>query len=68
MEVLDWNMMVATEAYQKLQMEQVVTAANGQQITTTTCPIRINGQKLFATKAAPALGANNSNITKEFIK
>jgi crotonobetainyl-CoA:carnitine CoA-transferase CaiB-like acyl-CoA transferase len=68
MEVLDWNMMVATEAYQKLQMEQVVTAANGQQITTTTCPIRINGQKLFASKAAPALGANNSNITKEFIK
>lgn len=68
MEVLDWNMMVATEAYQKLQMEQVVTSANGQQITTTTCPIRINGQKLFASKAAPALGANNSNITKEFIK
>jgi CoA:oxalate CoA-transferase len=68
MEVLNWNMMVATEAYQKLQMEQVVTAANGQQITTTTCPIRINGQKLFASKAAPALGANNSNITKEFIK
>ena len=68
MEVLDWNRMVATEAYQKLQMEQVVTAANGQEITTTTCPIRINGQKLYASKAAPALGANNSNIRSEFIK
>ena len=68
MEVLDWNRMVATEAYQKLQMEQVITAANGQAITTTTCPIRINGQKLFASKAAPALGANNNNIKSEFIK
>lgn len=67
-EVLDWNKMAATEAYQKLQMEQVITAANGQAITTTTCPIRINGQKLFASKAAPALGANNNNIKSEFIK
>ena len=65
---VDWNCMVATEAYQKLQMEQVITAANGQAITTTTCPIRINGQKIFASKAAPALGANNNNIRSEFIK
>jgi len=67
-EVLDWNKMAATEAYQKLQMEQVITAANGQAITTTPCPIRINGKKLFASKAAPALGANNNNIKSEFIK
>lgn len=66
MEVLDWNMMVQTEAYQQLQMEQVVVASNGSQITTTTCPIRINGQKIFAAKAAPALGADNNQIKLDF--
>jgi CoA:oxalate CoA-transferase len=66
MEVLDWNMMVQTEAYQQLQMEQVVVASNGAQITTTTCPIRINGQKILAAKAAPALGADNNQIKLDF--
>jgi crotonobetainyl-CoA:carnitine CoA-transferase CaiB-like acyl-CoA transferase len=66
MEVLDWNMMVQTEAYQQLQMEQVVVASSGAQITTTTCPIRINGQKIFAAKAAPALGADNNQIKLDF--
>ena len=66
MEVLDWNMMVQTEAYQQLQMEQVVVASSGAQITTTTCPIRINGQKILAAKAAPALGADNNQIKLDF--
>lgn len=56
MEVLDWKALTAGEAYKTLRMEQTIKA-NGKDITTTRCPIRIDGQKLFSDKPAPALGS-----------
>ncbi len=67
MEVFDWDKLTSHEAYRCLQMEQVL-APNGKEIVTTRCPIRINGQKLFSAKPAPALGAHNEFIWNEFIK
>ena len=62
MEVLDWNTMTATDAYKVLQMEQSIIA-NGQTITTTRCPIQIDGNKLFNHTPAPTLGAHNGPLS-----
>jgi CoA:oxalate CoA-transferase len=65
MEVLNWQQLVKEEAYQCLKMEQSIKASNGKQITTTRCPIRINGSRLFSNAPAPALGEHNESICRE---
>lgn len=67
MEVLNWQQLTAHEAYKCLEMEQKLKLANGKTITTTRCPIRINGQKLFAPNPAPLLGEQNKKILKELL-
>jgi CoA:oxalate CoA-transferase len=68
MEVLDWKQLAREEAYNCLEMEQVIKDANGKDITTTRCPIRIDGQKLFSAKPAPRLGEHQEKITRDIIK
>ena len=68
MEVLDWDRLTNHEAYRCLEMEQVITSSHGEEMITTRCPIRINGQKLFSSKPAPRLGAHNESILNEFLK
>lgn len=67
MEVLDWDQLTKHEAYTTLQMEQTITTSKGAEITTTRCPIRINGERLFAAKPAPQLGEHTEKINKELI-
>jgi crotonobetainyl-CoA:carnitine CoA-transferase CaiB-like acyl-CoA transferase len=64
MEVLNWDEMTDHEAYLALQMEQTIHAGD-KTIVTTRCPIRINGKRLTADKAAPQLGEQNEKIKKE---
>ncbi|MDX1937207.1 MAG: CoA transferase [Flavihumibacter sp.] len=59
MEVMDWEKMTQQEAYQLLEMEQVLEVA-GKNIVTTRCPIRINGNRLYASAGAPPLGVNKN--------
>jgi CoA:oxalate CoA-transferase len=66
MEVFDWEKMVHHEAYQRLQMEQVVKTGD-KEIVTTRCPIRINGKRIFANKPAPRLGEHNGKVYNDFI-
>lgn len=65
MEVLNWQQMMKEDAYKCLQMEQNIMAPNGKFIRTTRCPIRINGQRLYSDKPAPALGEHNESICRE---
>lgn len=67
MEVFDWEKMMEHDAYKCLQMEQVIRT-RGTNITTTRCPIRIDGERLFAAKPAPALGEHNDKVFEDFIK
>jgi len=67
MEVLDWNMMMESEAYKVLQMEQQLHVNGGKDVTTTRCPIRINGERLVSSKAAPSLGQHNEGVYADFI-
>lgn len=66
MEVFDWEMMTNHEAYQSLDMEQLIKVGD-KEITTTRCPIRINGQKLVSGKPAPQLGEHNEQLHHDFI-
>jgi CoA:oxalate CoA-transferase len=66
MEVLDWEKMLQHEAYKVLGMEQEIYAGN-KKIFTTRCPIRINGERLYAGKPAPQLGEHNEKIKKDFL-
>ncbi|HLZ86018.1 MAG TPA: CaiB/BaiF CoA-transferase family protein [Puia sp.] len=68
MEVLDWRTLTAQEGYKILQMEQAVTTTSGKRVITTRCPIRIDGQRLFSEKPAPALGQDNEKIVTELSK
>ncbi len=66
MEVLDWEKMLQHEAYKILEMEQVIYAGE-EKIFTTRCPIRINGEKLYADKPAPQLGEDNEKVKQDFL-
>ena len=65
MEVLDWEKMSDHEAYKFLKMEQVIYA-NGKRIVTTRCPIKINGERLYADRPAPGLGEHKKFVVEEF--
>jgi CoA:oxalate CoA-transferase len=68
MEVLDWKSLTAHEGYKVLEMEQAVSTGRGKSLLTTRCPIRINGERLFSAKPAPALGQDNEKIVMELLK
>ncbi|HRO45734.1 CaiB/BaiF CoA-transferase family protein [Agriterribacter sp.] len=61
MPVLNWRQLKETEGYKVLQMEQKVQLSD-KAITTTRCPVRINGQLLLSDKPAPAVGQHTENI------
>ena len=63
-EVFDWEQMINHEAYQSLQMEQEINISE-KKVITTRCPIRINGERLYAGKAAPKLGEDKEKIMAE---
>ncbi|CAN5794990.1 CaiB/BaiF CoA-transferase family protein [soil metagenome] len=67
MEVFDWEQMSKHDAYKVLQMEQTIKSG-GKEIVTTRCPIRVNRERIFSDKAAPALGAHNETVFNDFIK
>lgn len=68
MEVFDWHDMTGHEAYQVLEMEQEISTGKGDKFTTTRCPIRINGQRIFSKNPAPQLGEHTKKIYNEFLK
>ncbi|MGI4866080.1 MAG: CaiB/BaiF CoA transferase family protein [Janthinobacterium lividum] len=65
-EVLNYQQATTSPGYQVLGMQQLVELTDGQQLPTTRCPIRIDGEKLYSTKAAPKPGADTEAIRAEF--
>ena len=64
--VLDYKELVQEEAYKGLNMEIVVKTSNGLSITTTRCPIRVDGQIMTSERGAPLLGEHNEDIERQF--
>jgi len=66
--VLDYDALVKEEGYKVLDMELKVKTSNGIEITTTRCPIRVDGKILASHKGAPFLGEHTEKIRQEFLK
>lgn len=66
MHVLNWEEMTNEAAYQSLGMEQTIRVGD-KEITTTRCPIRINGERLVNGRPAPAVGEHNELIKEELL-
>jgi CoA:oxalate CoA-transferase len=60
--VLDYDMLMKQEGYRTLNMEIVVKTKNGLSVTTTRCPIKVDGKILISEKGAPMLGEHNEQI------
>lgn len=65
-QVLNYKEAVELEVFKNQKIKQTLDLGNGSTIDTTRAPIRIDGHKLYATKAAPKIGADNEKINKEF--
>lgn len=64
--VLNYDELMQEEGYKALNMETVVKTTNGLEITTTRCPIRIDGKIITAERGAPMLGEHNAEIDSQF--
>ncbi len=64
--VLDYDSLSKEEAYRVLNMEVTVKTSNGLSVTTTRCPIRVDGELLISGKGAPLLGEHNKEIEQQF--
>ena len=65
-EILDYEQLRKHEGYDILKMEQEVVIGSGKALTTTRCPIRIDGELLISAKGAPSLGEHTRDIEKRF--
>lgn len=65
-EVKDWKQLSQHEGYKVLGMEQEIRLQD-HSIITTRCPIRIDGEKLYVNKPAPALGKDTEKIKNELV-
>ncbi len=66
MEIYDWEQMTRHDAYKALQMEQEVKLGH-QLFTTTRCPIRIDGERLYSDRPAPQQGQHTREIYDHLI-
>jgi len=64
--VMDYDTLVQENGYQMLNMELKVKTSNGLSITTTRCPIRVDGEIFASNVGAPLLGEHNSLIDEQF--
>lgn len=65
--VFNYDELVQEEGYKVLNMELVVKTSNGLSITTTRCPIRVDGKIASSAKGAPVLGEHNGVIDNELL-
>ncbi|MEL7121507.1 MAG: CaiB/BaiF CoA-transferase family protein [Bacteroidota bacterium] len=64
--IYEYKDLINHEAFKVLEMMQEVVTSKGEQIKTTRCPIRIDGNRIFSQKAAPKVGEDNMKIEAEF--
>lgn len=64
-DVFDYDILLKSEGYNVLDMEQQVVSGN-KKIKTTRCPVRVDEEILKSAKGAPALGEHTLTIGKEF--
>ena len=66
-DVMNWDRLFETEAFQTLEMIQNVRMSDGYSFETTRCPIRINDGYLRSELGTPKLGEHTREIDLEFL-
>lgn len=64
--VMNYEQLMQQEGYKVLNMELNVQTGNGLNVTTTRCPIRVDGNLLRSSVGAPLLGEHNREIDARF--
>ena len=64
-EVLDWPALLESEAYKRLEFEQVIRRKDTVSLRMLRGPVRINGQVLKSERSAPELGEHQAQIVAE---
>lgn len=64
--VYDYDRLIKEEGYRLLEMELKVNTTRGFSVTTTRCPITVDGRFLLSDKGAPVLGEHNAEIEEQF--
>ena len=65
-EVLTWEKLWQTEAFADLDFVQQVTRDEGPTMSTTRCPIMIDGKRLKSPRGAPRVGQHSEELRREF--
>lgn len=65
-EILNYDQLKQHEGYKVLQMQQEVITGSGITLTTTRCPIRIDGEILLSKQGAPTLGEHTTLIENRY--
>ena len=65
--VMNYSELINEEGYKVLNMDLAVQTSSRLNITTTRCPIRVDGNFLTSPRGAPLLGEHNEQIEKQFL-
>jgi len=65
-DVLTWERLLQHEAFRELSMIQQVERPSGAKLTTTRCPIRIDGELLLSPVGSPKIGEHNGLLADQF--
>lgn len=66
-EVLDWPQMLASEAFARLDFEQVIQRNGNVRLNALRGPIRIDGKTLKSDRAAQSLGVDRKQILRDIL-
>jgi len=61
-EVQNYHQFTAHPGYKAMRLEQEIVLPDGRSLTTTRCPIRIDGQLFNSSKPGPEVGAHNEQL------
>jgi crotonobetainyl-CoA:carnitine CoA-transferase CaiB-like acyl-CoA transferase len=64
--VLSWDELLESEGFKVLDMLQTVTREDNVAITTTRAPLKVDGVRARAGRAAPLIGEQSERIRREF--
>jgi CoA:oxalate CoA-transferase len=64
--VMDWPTLIEHPGFTSLEMVQDVFTNTGAKVTTTRCPIRIDGRILRSEKGAPKIGEDNQYLREKY--
>ena len=64
--VMTWEELLQHDAFKRLDFLQDIIRGSGARLTTTRCPITVDGDRLRARRAAPRVGEHTAEIDLQF--